>query len=533
MKFTRIGILLTFAITIGAMPIASFAQGLRNASDRETTVDLLNSPPVGKLQQAANIETDTSRILISRPEFGLHIDGQNPTTYIENYANETPRVIVEWIGPETIVKDQAAEFRLLVRNRGSAAVEQVEISQAIPQGFELIEAKPAPTNAENRSWSIPRLAPDGQAIITLTLKPNEVGNAQCDALVRYTTASRSLFRVVQPLLKVETDVTKSVLLGSEAICNINISNPGSGPLEDVIVKVNWSEGFVPGEAQFEIPKLNAGEIYPLRVLANARKLGPQICKVEATAKHGLHGESISKIIVLGAELLTEIDGPAFRYVNRPAEYVVKVKNTGTAEATNTQLGVVLPKSMLFEQASANGKFDANVSGVYWALGTLAPGAETTVTCRVITKDRGDFTLRSRAQADRGVRHDNNHDTRVEGIAAMLVEAVDSDDPIEVGANSLYEVVATNQGTDFATNVEMLLDIPAEMQIVGVKGPVDAVQEGQKLKFVIPRLAPRADAVFRVQVKALKVGDARLQVSVKSDTLESPVIEQESTKIYKD
>jgi uncharacterized membrane protein len=123
---------------------------------------------------------------------------------------------------------------------------------------------------------------------------------------------------------------------------------------------------------------------------------------------------------------------------------------------------------------------------------------------------------------------------VEGIAAILLEVVDIDDPVEVGAETGYEILITNQGTDFATNIQIKLDVPEGMEITGVKGPTEGTIQDRTVFFAsLPKLAPRADAIYRVKVKGLKAGDFRVSVQAQSDTLKSPVNEEESTKVYQD
>jgi len=106
--------------------------------------------------------------------------------------------------------------------------------------------------------------------------------------------------------------------------------------------------------------------------------------------------------------------------------------------------------------------------------------------------------------------------------------------VEVGTETGYEILVTNQGTDFAKNVQINLDVPDGMEITGVKGPTKGTIKGRKVTFgTLPKLAPRADAIYRVKIKGSKPGDFRIAVQARSDTLESTVTEQESTKVYQD
>src|SRR5262249_17531549 len=66
------------------------------------------------------------------------------------------------------------------------------------------------------------------------------------------------------------------------------------------------------------------------------------------------------------------------------------------------------------------------------------------------------------------------------------------------------------------------------------GPSANHVEGQKVSFdPVPKLASRADALYRVRVKAVKKGDWRFKAYLTCDQLERPVYEEESTLIYDD
>ncbi len=61
-----------------------------------------------------------------------------------------------------------------------------------------------------------------------------------------------------------------------------------------------------------------------------------------------------------------------------------------------------------------------------------------------------------------------------------------------------------------------------------------VEKGKEIVFEpIPKLAPKADAIFRVTVKALAPGRVRFKTQLTSTNLPEPVIEMEATTIYDD
>jgi uncharacterized repeat protein (TIGR01451 family) len=233
-------------------------------------------------------------------------------------------------------------------------------------------------------------------------------------------------------------------------------------------------------------------------------------------------------------LAMSIGGPDFRYVGRPATFQVVVQNKGTAPAHNVRVRCAVPQSFAFLSAKDYGKFDAASKTVNWFVEQVPAGGEKVLECELRALDRGKFPFLAAAQGERGLSATAQHETAVEGIAAILLEVIDLDDPVEVGAETAYEVLVTNQGTDFATDVRVRLDVPEGMVVTGVKGPTAGVVENGTVIFEpVPRLAPRADAIYRIAIRGQKPGDFRVSVQVQSDTLRSPVTEDESTKVYQD
>ena len=121
---------------------------------------------------------------------------------------------------------------------------------------------------------------------------------------------------------------------------------------------------------------------------------------------------------------------------------------------------------------------------------------------------------------------------MKGVPAILIECVDDPDPIEVNGNVTYTITVTNQGTAMGTNIAVECTLPAELEYVSSDGPTKARAEGQTVSFTpLASLAPKAEAVYKVTAKGVGVGDVRFRVQMKSDQMESPVMETESTHIY--
>ena len=185
-------------------------------------------------------------------------------------------------------------------------------------------------------------------------------------------------------------------------------------------------------------------------------------------------------------------------------------------------------------AESRGSFDAATKTINWYLGRIEVGEEIEVGFNLRALAPGEFPLLAQAEAERGLSSEDRHLTKVAGIAAILLEVVDVDDPVEVGAETMYEILVTNQGTEFAKGIRIHAKVPTDMVITDSTGPTAGHIDGTKIEFdSLARLAPRADAIYRIKVKGNSPGDFRIEVEATAETLASPVTELESTKIYQD
>ena len=92
----------------------------------------------------------------------------------------------------------------------------------------------------------------------------------------------------------------------------------------------------------------------------------------------------------------------------------------------------------------------------------------------------------------------------------------------------------NQGSKAAANVRLAIQLPAEVQTVAAEGPTRYAIDGNRVLFDgLALLAPKADTIYRIRVKALKPGDLRARFQLLTDDMQGPVTKEESTRVYAD
>jgi uncharacterized repeat protein (TIGR01451 family) len=121
---------------------------------------------------------------------------------------------------------------------------------------------------------------------------------------------------------------------------------------------------------------------------------------------------------------------------------------------------------------------------------------------------------------------------VAGIPAVLLEAVDLQDPVGVGEEVTYEIRVTNQGSAPVTGIRLAALLPAAQEFMRGTGAGAVTAEGRTVRTeALPLLEPKAQAAWRFTVRALTAGDIRFQVDLTSDQFPQPIVEFEATTQY--
>src|SRR5262249_55500640 len=159
-----------------------------------------------------------------------------------------------------------------------------------------------------------------------------------------------------------------------------------------------------------------------------------------------------------------------RYLDRPATYTFKVANSGSAPASNVTVTDQVPQGFKFQTASAGGRYDFATRTVAWFLGDVPPGQSRDVTLDLIAVNPGEHKRGAGALGGRGLKPATELPTRVGGLPALLMELVDRDAPVEVGAETAYEIRVTNTGSKTETNLQLICTVPDKMEFRGARGP---------------------------------------------------------------
>ncbi|HEY1379102.1 MAG TPA: hypothetical protein VGF55_20035 [Gemmataceae bacterium] len=482
---------------------------------------------------AATPVTPAAALITGQPAADGALENVGPT------GRQEPAVSVEWAGPVAAKVGQPNDYAVIVRNTCNVAVQQVLVRVRLAGAASVLTAEPKPMIEDNvLSWDVGTLQPKEEKALRLRLAAAARGDIAAQAWVTFTGATAMKVKVREPKLAVKAVGPDKVLVGDPAAFTLTVTNPGDGPCENVRVAADLSPGLDhPRGAKVEFPLGNLGpnESRSVQVVCLTKAGGEQSCTATAECDGGLRSVDRLAFPVSMPRLDVEAKGPKLRYVDRKAVYTIKVTNPGDAPASNVTVADVLPAGFKFVTADGGGQHDGATRTVSWFLGEVGPGQMREVNVEVMCVATGEFAQKVAAQASRGLKVEGEAATRVEGLSALQVEVSDLEDPVEVNGEVVYEVRVTNTGSVTETDVKVVCTLPAEkVAYKSATGPTAVRMENGELAFdPLPRLAPKADAVYKVTLKCAAAGTVHFKARATSAGVTEPVSKEESTRIYAD
>jgi uncharacterized repeat protein (TIGR01451 family) len=489
-------------------------------------------------QAQTTTETSPAAEPAARPAAATTGNGFNINSAAFPTGNrETSAIFLEKRMPAEVSVGQPFTYDLIVTNISSLDLSNVVVTDSMPNDFDFAGAEPRGTvSGGDMAWNIGSLAPNQSRTIRVNGAATSTGTIGSCGTVTYDTSVCVETRVVEPSLRLALTCTPRVMLCDPITLTYVVSNPGTGPARNVVINEDLPAGLQlesGGTAvRYRVENLAPGASETFSVIAKATRTGTFTANGSAVASGNLTADAGNcNITVVQPELTITASAPANRYLGRSADFCFVVTNEGDGEAANTVVVANVPTGATVSGITGGGT--AGNGTVTWNLGTLAPGASREICFTVPASQIGVARATARVTADCADPATDDAQTEFAGIPAILLEVIDVEDPIEVGANVVYEIRVTNQGSAIDRNIAIVCDLEDSMRYVSATGATAARSSGSTVTFApVGALAPGEVAVWRVTIQAASEGDVRFTVTMNSDFLTRNVRETESTNFYR-
>lgn len=458
---------------------------------------------------------------------------------------------VKWVSPTLKIHQNCPTFSVInqptslsffIVNSSSVEARDVVVTSTLSPGWEYLSSSPESLVRGNTlTWNT-GLLPGNEKTqeVTLQLKPTQAGKLSHHLSVTtgdgYTATSVCETVIGQPLLSLTQTCPAEGIVSDRLIITTTVKNTGTSDARDIRVVNSVPEGFRHASGKQDIIR-NIGTLAPgetktesFEYIIERTGTATSVARVEG---QGIREETTCEIALHEPGISITKTAPERRFLHRPVPYEITVSNPGTASALEVIVNDTLPSGVQYENSNPPGTFNSATNGITWNLGSLAPGASQTLTINGLAVTPGRHCNAATVKTKRALRDSAQACTDIEGVAALLIEVTDSDDPVEVGSTTTYTIVITNQGTATTTNLKISARLPETAEYVSSTGSAARlIVMGKRVDFdPIQKLEPKKAITLTVTIRGTQPGDERFHVIMEADQLTSPVIEEESTKFY--
>lgn len=450
---------------------------------------------------------------------------------------QSPSVVIHKRAPREVKVGKVATFVIEVKNVGSAEALGVTVHDHVPAGMRLQDATPKPEFSNNQLfWQLGALPVGEERTITMQLIPEQEGELGSVARVTFEAAASVRTVSTRPEVRIKQTAPATVLIGQQLEIELEISNPGSGEATNVVVEADVPAGMKHPkghELDNQIGSLAPRETRRETLRMSAVAPGMIRSTVRILADDGLEHTHSVDVEVISPELHVGVAGPGRRFLERQAEYEVQIHNSGTADATNVEFKTMLDRGLSFVSAGNEGVYDPAQHAVYWAVERLPAGEQASVPLTLLPIEEGEQAIRSEVVADLNQSNKGESRVSVESLSELTFEISDSADPIELGAESTYEIRVANSGSRDDGNIRVMLEFPRGIEATSSENDPDVDQAGRLIFPVKQRLRAGEDFVLRVKAKGMAPGRHLIKATVVSEQSNVEVVKEESTMVYSD
>ncbi len=493
-------------------------------------------PPVSRGPSSRRPKSGPSATIASRNPRAPAIDTRAITETA--ISGRSPALRVDVDGPQGINVGKPAAYLITIVNESDTAAPETQLRLSVPAFVTIGETQPSEgeagmqadeTGAARLMWSLPGVAARGHQTLRFQLvagegQPFDIG---VEWISRPSFAKAQIV-VRQPQLELSLSGPADMTFAEEKTFTLEVSNPGSGDAENVVVQLSAGQG---RRQQLEVGTIPAGQAKQLSVPIVASQAGELAIHAQASGDGNLAAEAAGKVIVRKAELAVQIEGPQIKYAGSEAVYAITVQNTGNAAAENVQLALALPAAAKY-LGGIEGLAPAG-GALKWKLSSLPPGSAKSYEVQLLLNAAGESRVAVQAQAGGGIAASGEAITTVEAAADLKLVVNDPAGPLPTSEPAVYQIQIMNRGSDAARQVKIVMQFSDGIEPIGFDGCQAKIVPGQVICHPLSELGPGEQVTIRVQARAGRGGTHQFRVEVNSEESEMRLVSEGTTKFFAD
>jgi uncharacterized repeat protein (TIGR01451 family) len=481
----------------------------------------------------------------------------------------TSIILIEQTGEPQVRVNRPYEYRVTVTNLTDAMLSDVDVRERVPKWFRIESSDPpaSPDGDGQPHWLLGEFGPREKKTITVTAVPGRVGALAGCLSVTYSPTLCTSTEIINPELRLTKDGPRQVDLCEPLVYHYVIRNVGVGPARNVKIEDPLPDGLRTEEGgrtvAVDVGVLRDGEERVYNIGLKAQRTGEFSTQAVAHADQGLQAQTPTlSTAVRAPQLSVSVKLPPRQFVDKSVTAQAVITNRGDAPARDAVLRIdashgarlLLPMSPSTSTSASTspsaGIASASASDVpatapaaaigstspdtpdRRSLGTIDPGQSRTVNIVLRGTLGGDVKLTATATCVCASPAADSASIFIQTLPALMLECVDSVDPVPVGEETTYTITVKNQGSGIDKNVRVVATLPEEETFISAKGVTGVKRDGRTLTFEpVAALAPGETVTWKVAARAERAADVRFRVELSSDWLTRPAVKEESTRLY--
>ena len=313
-----------------------------------------------------------------------------------------PELVMTLSGPLQANIGQTIVHQLIVSNTGDGVAKNVRLDTLFPAEIKTISQSAGPAIRSIEPGKSVKINYESQALAPGAVGIKVTANA---AGVKTKQASADL-KIFQPELRISAMGPKVNFVERDGIYTVKIENTGEVDVTNIKVSLAVPQGMkvttisrqagvdaTNGILNWTYDRIPAKTTEQIQLKATALQEGQQTCSIIVSSN-----ETREKEIVLGTKVITRADlGVRIRNVSGPvqvggtAEFVVEVENKGSRKASDVNVRVLLPESLM---ASKGTDVDSIDNAVIFGEPQISPGEKATFKFTAVGVSAGEHIVRS-------------------------------------------------------------------------------------------------------------------------------------------
>jgi hypothetical protein len=472
--------------------------------------------------------------------------------------------VVEWAAPElglTVRTPATAGVQVpftatvVLDNAAAVDSQNITVQVGLSPGLSLLRSEPPPLRVEPDgtlvfAWD--KVPARGQQQLQLQLQGKQSGSATLEVHARsgegLEASQRKNIVLETGRLHAVLEAPTLALQGERLPVRLAVTNAGPTPIENATAWLHYDAGLAhpTPDRPLEIPvgHLDPGQTRTLDVSLIAQQTGQWQVRATVTADGPLScSASPVAIEVRKANLTVTLHGPGMVYLQQECVATITLSNRGEVAIDRATLRLLVPPELQVAAVDHGGRSGA--AGVEWDLAALAPNEQRTLAVRLRgarLSERAVLTALVLAEVGPGQRtHAEPLQVRSEaamaviGVPAISLELVAPTGVFAAGDRLSYQVRIRNSGSLTARDLSVRLQLSEHLRFLTGRGPQPQMAaslegEGQVTFPPLAELKPGEAAIYRLEVQAVRTGDARIQAQVRAQHLQRPLVEEQTATI---